>query len=576
VKTRKIPKRTLLFITVLLTVPGAIPVALILPGIHIFGGSGRFRMHTMEPGEIMPEPDTEMNGSMPPSPLPPVGLQLLDIVTAQVRPEEATERTFSPKNFLAWLASGKDTERINALLRERRPHAGVGSSWLLRKGDYDFSLAAWTTLLYLFGDQPERLYPETKAHLLDVLLTESGGKPKTTVPGTCRLITETENHILLAESSRYLKNQWLHLNGTEAEQADPRWDNARNGLESWLLGFLEAVLTEGIYEFNSRPYSGYTIHALLNLEGFAASPAVRQKARLILDRQNLTYALGSLQLRRFPPFRRQYRRADTQELDSDPHTAFFYAWTGVEPDDPRVIPWARNYSDWSLIASLLPYRLPEALRQWALEKKEPYFVRFSHGASGCPEIYSAGPGWLLTAGGFNRGLRSLVVAMPITLMLEDGQRYLDGCIHLNGAGKRRSWNATGVYTDFACIRGTAHVPEGWTPEAAAGGWRIFRAPITQPLVIALYENQDQVCLLALFHEADLSADALLARIQEANPEEAALSGRFARPGGTTLEYDLDAKAGCWVMKEENGTPFDRNCDRWEQIGGTAPHLSFRR
>ncbi len=51
--------------------------------------------------------------------------------------------------------------------------------------------------------------------------------------------------------------------------------------------------------FNSIPYMGYTLTALMNLEAFR-SEEVRAVAREILDREIWSYALGEA---RFPPVR---------------------------------------------------------------------------------------------------------------------------------------------------------------------------------------------------------------------------------------------------------------------------------
>lgn len=574
----KTSKMTRLILLLIFMLPGGGLICAFLLYVPFKGwiGSGRFAMHAITPGKSMPAADDGLRVFEVPTSLSPLGALVLEKMSALPQDKGADSwKKPAPKTVLARMAAGRDLEQVNNALCQRYPEQGVGSSWWLRHGDYDFSLATWTSLLYLFGEDESRLYAKTRRHLLDVLLTESGGTPKNTVPGTLGLVVETENHILLAESSRYLKNQWLHQRGTGEEQQNPRYDNKRNGLETWLLSFLDRIIEEGIYEFNSRPYSGYSFHALLNLEGFAEARTLRQKARFILDRENLVYALGSLQLRRFPPFRRQYRRADTQHLSSDPHSAFFYAWTQVEPDDDRVLPWPGQYIEWTLMAALLPYRLPDDLQQWALQKEMPYFLRFSRGANACPEIYSGGPGWLLSGGGAHRGLRSLTVTLPITLMLEDGKATLDECLHLKGDGPWRQWNHTGVYKNFACVHGSAQVPEGWQPEAESNHWRIFRADQDKALLIALYE-EEEVCLLALFPGETRTPAILLDELQQTNTDTKTLEHTFTFPDGTQIHYDLNAPRNRWVITGENNQPLERNWRHWEQVTGTVPPVSFQR
>lgn len=154
-------------------------------------------------------------------------------------------------------------------------------------------------ILYLFGDEPETLFPRTREHLLSTLLIEEGEEPRVSVPRTFGLVRDTENHLLMTEGSRYLKNRWLALHG----YTEPEYDNMKNGLEEWLLSFLGELSEAGLYEFNSMPYLGYTMTALMNLEAFG-SEAVRSAARKVLDRANWEYAIGSLSLRRGDLLRR--------------------------------------------------------------------------------------------------------------------------------------------------------------------------------------------------------------------------------------------------------------------------------
>ncbi|MBK8779575.1 MAG: hypothetical protein IPO25_20070 [Saprospiraceae bacterium] len=170
----------------------------------------------------------------------------------------------NPRTVLGCLLSGKRVEEINQYLLKQNAVGTAGSRWLLNpKGGYNFTTMALTPVLYLFDVKPELLYPATKKHLVENILTIEGSGFKRHVPGLP--MEDTENHILMAESSRYLKNQWRWENGNKS----PEFDNKNNGVEAGLYDYLKEVYTFGMYEFNADPYLGYSYSALLNLNAFA-------------------------------------------------------------------------------------------------------------------------------------------------------------------------------------------------------------------------------------------------------------------------------------------------------------------
>ncbi|MGI6137529.1 MAG: hypothetical protein ACOYI9_00715 [Candidatus Hydrogenedentales bacterium] len=545
------------------------------PALNILG-AGRSHMAPVPLGALMPEPA--------PVPAQPEGADdsagcrypVVQQWSESNFPDWKQQgKVTAPRVILAKLACNRDIEESNNYLMNCKPWSGVGSNWLLFKGDYDFTLTTLTTVLYLFGNKPERLYPQSCSHLVEVLLTEEGATPLLTVPRSYGLILDTENHQLMTEGSRYLKNQWLKKHKDKGGYDPEIHDNDHNGLGAWLEAFLELLIQEGIYEFNAIPYAGYTIQALLNLDAFAESAAIRSKARYLLDIMNLQYALGSLDLRRSAPFRRLYSKAATQSLNGDPHRAYMAAW--LQLDGYRLPPEQEtdHYSTHAVIAALLPYRLPRDVARWTLAKESPYELRFGRGPSACPEIYSGGPGYLLSAGGANRGFRSHIIARPMTLLLADGATQYEDCFYITGKGRWFSWNATGLWSRFACANGSVHVPAAYSPIAEGGGWRVYTAHTAQRLFIAVYD-QDGVGLLALFPGYDDTAAALLKDIRKTNENEADLQTRFTGLDGTVIHYDLNAPKGTWVIKGINDHPVDRDYDHWPQLDGTIESLHFSR
>jgi hypothetical protein len=471
----------------------------------------------------------------------------------------APGKSNAPRVVLARLITRTKLEETNAFIRDLRPWGTSGSRWALHpNGDYDFTLAVLTAILWLRGDDSATLFPATREHLLHVLLTEDGGDFRATAPRTLGIVKETENHILMTEGSRYLKNRWLQLHGDSA----PRHDNVANGLEGKLLAVLAEHAATGLYEFNSQPYIGYTITALLNLEAFAAEP-VRLAAREVLDLMNWSYALGSYRLRHFPPFRRRYEYAAATSLTFGYQSAFLKTWLSFAPGPMATPALGRGGDVHALFAACLPYRPPDRVVRLIFEKGVGYFAQLGHGPGASPEIYSAGPHYLFSAGGTHRGERSQLIARPTTLLLDDDAVDLADVFHLAGPGPDfRRWNNTGVYRDFACAAGPVHMPARFKAAQQNGAWRIFAV---QPgLTLAVYSTPT-VGLLAVFR--DRTSAELLRAIQESNPDPAALAHSFQFPHGPRLTYDLASPPDRWVMVAHDGQALDREFDRWPLIAG---------
>ncbi len=460
----------------------------------------------------------------------------------------------APRILLGRLLTRRQLSESNQYIIAAKPWGVAGTSgWQNPKGDYDFAESVLTTILWLFGEDSTALIPAARDHLLNVLLTEDGNAFRATAPHTLGLFEETENHLLMTEGSRYLKNRWLRMHGNTS----PRFDNEANGMESRLLSLLEKMRTAGFHEFNSQPYIGYTILGLLNLEAFA-SDRLRTSARDLLDEMNWNYALGSYRLRHFPPFRRRYEYAGMTSLTTGYQTAYMTSWLSYAPTPLELTGLQRGGETHAIIGACLPYRPPDAVVRFLFEKGDGYFVKIGHGIEASPEIYSAGPGFLLSAGGVNRGERSVIVARPITLLLDDAADDLSNVVHLAGPGENfRQWNNTGVAENFACAAGPVHVPARFAAAQETGRWHAYAAGTE--LVIAVYSTPN-VGLIAIVRSPD-PADVLSA-IVAANPDEPALAREFVFPNGRRLTYDLHSPRDRWVMISSSGVSYDREFDRW--------------
>jgi hypothetical protein len=305
------------------------------------------------------------------------------------------------------------TAATKALLRLNMGDGKVGT-----QNDYDMALKGLMTMLYRY---PALLGAEGVSHILNNLVPSgiTGGHSEdiewiSDVPIVVEY-PETENHLLMIESTRYLVNQKRF-----DEQQDGRFNNVTNGLTRWLLGYMQTLARHDFLEFNSRPYQRFALHPIFNLHEFARDPSIRLAAQHVLDYVMMKYAVTSSRLRRVAPFRRLQHRIDHQANERNFHfagsgdqvTQMFAAYTGLidpignpEPLHPTLI----NHA--AVIAATAAYRPPAAAYAVAmLRDLPPASHRFYHGvrprlpkagenAEGGLEMYFRSPSFLLTAGG---------------------------------------------------------------------------------------------------------------------------------------------------------------------------------
>jgi hypothetical protein len=462
-----------------------------------------------------------------------------------------------PRILLGRLLSNVKIRETNEYITGLQPRGNTGSRWLFNPdGDYDFTLTPLTAILYLFDNKPEILYPETKKHLVEVLLTAEGGNYSDAVPGTLGRIKDSENHLLMIQGSRYLKNRYRMLHGNSATE----FNNEQNGMEKHVLALLREITTIGLYEFNSVPYLGYTISAILNLEAFG-SENVRIAARNSLDYLCFCYALGSYRFKYYPPFRRRLDRAKNTLLSKDNMTAFMKAWLSYHPTIHfyEEIGLEKQHG---ITTACMPYRPADEVVNLIFHKPV-YFVKLGHGENSSPEIYSAGPGYLLSAGGVNRGKWSIIVARPVCLFLNDSAEKISEVFHINGKGKDfMKWNNTGVYKNFACSNGPVIVPDKFKPAAMNQLWKIYG--LNDSLALAVH-SAGSIGIMALFNNRNPTGIA--EKLLESNPDAKVLMKQFQFPGGRKIEYDVNAPKNSWVIKTVDGKPADREFDKWPLIEG---------
>ena len=457
--------------------------------------------------------------------------------------------------LLAKLAQGRDVEQINAALINLKPWARHGSTGPFnKKGDYDFTEITWCSLLYLFGDQPKLLYPATRDHVVNVLIANSGSKTSTVMPGTARLFRETENHILMGEVSRYLKNQWLH------EHGDTSWvyDNTRNGIEKWMLNHLDEKLRGGFFEFNSNPYSGYSFQALNTLFSFSHSDTVKHAVNKLLNEVIYEYSLGSINLARYPPYRRQMWRASNTSFDWDPVSSIIRVLVNRKTGSNYPVRERQH----GLMTLLLRYNLSDDLTRLLLQKRSSYFAQLGHGRKGSPEIYTGGGNYVLSAGGVHRGKLSQLAAHSTIVLFNDNIMHADSCFRLCDKGKMKRWNNTGVYANFACANQPAQIPPQFTPVLEKDNWKVFYSARSK-MSIFTYSDKG-VGLLMIKGIPPTRTKKVLDKLIEDNAR-LNLKKQFNLPGTGIIGYNLHSPKSKWVITDVNGKKTDRNFDKWPRI-----------
>jgi hypothetical protein len=364
-----------------------------------------------------------------------------------------------------------------------------------RVGDWDMVIKGLIIILYRYRNKLRR---EVYDHVLHKLLTVSGKHDQTILVPDHLPVLETENHVLMIETSRYLTNQLLYLDGWEKGERRPLFDNSTNGLSQWLLDLFRTYLQNDFWEFNSKPYQRLTTAALQNVYDFAWDAPVKLAARSVLDYISAKAAVSSNGLRRAAPFRRLKDQANRSrffgEHTEDPYQ--FYK-TAVDAQTSRMLMLSGlidqlNFprpdgsmisghahiasSDQMLLAALTSYRVPEIVLDIMMNKSHnKYYQRFFHGdrssihkktikggvIPGGIEIYASSKEFLLSAGGawfpsgngdwdeFN-GYEDCANAISTTLIPTKCGTDRDDCIQIMGAQSFRVRNNTGVLPGFAC------------------------------------------------------------------------------------------------------------------------------
>ncbi len=361
----------------------------------------------------------------------------------------------------------------------------VASTQCSHSGDYDMALGNLIPMMYQYAP---KLDADVRHHVLHDLLTTTGGASAVITDWSCCgvMIHETENHIMMTESARYLTNQLLYDeasslyagNPTAMTAAQAPYDNQANGLQDWMLAHLQGFMKGDFHEYNARPYANYTFKAIHNLAEYA-KPPVSDAARMVLDYISAKWAVSSLGMRRSVPYRRHYASLayssfyDEGTDDSNLHDQA--AWL-----EPTLFGGTQTYEQlrygrlsWKAAGdmsagALGKYRVPAVVSDLVLSgettdprvpRKLAYFQTYRHEGV---EAYARSPNFLISAGGDwqdNTSVDKVLglsgsdtngAALPITLIPSWTGQSQDDVIKISGDQDPKNRGNVCVIAGFAC------------------------------------------------------------------------------------------------------------------------------
>jgi hypothetical protein len=305
-------------------------------------------------------------------------------------------------------------------------------------------------------------------------------------------LPETENHRLMIESSKYLTNNAM-LRELEAVGYDKGSVDAKKAeqkqVREWLLGQLKKFTINDFDEYNSRPYTDFSLESILNLydfsnlEGFSDDKEMCTASAIVLDLSAAKFVAGSNRGRRIAP----YRRRTYYDGTAADHTAPRNLYNMTDGADHEVVRALLLAGQTQLLPDGVPapltggavntavsdYRLPDALFEIVADRDStstayPFSQSIRHAGI---ESYYASRAFTMSYGGirtpaalnfygtelFNHSDRG--IAMPISIVptiagsnaTDAGSRTTDDVFSFLGDGTedRRSENLCG-WQGFIC------------------------------------------------------------------------------------------------------------------------------
>jgi hypothetical protein len=292
-------------------------------------------------------------------------------------------------------------------------------------------------------------------------------------------IDETENHRLMIESSRFLTNQRIieQLKRSGHDNVDAI-EEQQETVRRWLLLALRKIAFDDFEEYNSRPYTRYSLEAILNLHDFARDNDIRAASKIVLDLSSAKFAATSSMGRRSVPFR---RLSDNDGFSPDPGKQgpknLYNVVSGADHEVVRAFVLYGNSPIWPAVeagglasmvnSAVSAYRSPRPAIELAVTRKGPVEESGLYERSYVNEAFTMSVGGRPTAAALNlygaereadKGVAMPTVLIPTVAGVDpDVTRRLPGTHyeHLyaflgsSGVGPNREANFCG-YKGFIC------------------------------------------------------------------------------------------------------------------------------
>ena len=144
--------------------------------------------------------------------------------------------------------------------------------------------------------------------VVPLLLAGTVGSPQDLLGDFKLSIPETENHRLNIETSKFLTNADSIARLKLENYGTGDLEDEQKEVRDWLMRRLQDIAQNDFQEYNARPYTRYSLNAILNLcdfAGGAGDPDLALAARIVLDLSAAKFAATSNRGRRIVPFRRR-------------------------------------------------------------------------------------------------------------------------------------------------------------------------------------------------------------------------------------------------------------------------------
>jgi hypothetical protein len=270
----------------------------------------------------------------------------------------------------------------------------------------------------------------------------------------------------MIETSKYLTNakiiaelrQMNHDNVDEIEEKQKQ-------VGEWLLQTLQSITINDFDEYNARPYTRYSLNAILNLhdftdQNFAVGKALRTASQIVLDLSGAKFAAASNRGRRIVPYRRLAEHDDRPLYEMVAGSDHEVARAVVLAGQTQLLDDGIDGGGFSsmIYPAVSPYRWPRPVLEVAVERKGTFAQDIRHAGI---EGYFSSPSFTMSLGGIRRPAALSVlgleisndrgVAMPTVIIPTTAGKLMTELFAMSGNGTRdkRTDNTCG-WRGFIC------------------------------------------------------------------------------------------------------------------------------